>query len=156
MKDWWKQLSNQEQKLVSIMGVVIGIFILYNLIWQPLNENLTKAEKKLARQQALLSWVDENTARFKHLSKNSPSKSRGGSLSSIVNRTSRNNQITVTRMQPQGDELQVWVDEVSFKHLLKWLEQLSVNEGLQVKGIDLSSTEQSGVVNVRRLQLGKG
>jgi general secretion pathway protein M len=58
-------------------------------------------------------------------------------------------------MQPQGNELQVWIDEVAFKDLLKWLEQLSLSEGLQVQGIDLTRGEKSGVVRVRRLQLGK-
>ena len=154
MKDWWQQLNEREQILVSVMGSLIGIFLLYSLIWQPLNENLIKAQKKLVRQQALLIWVNENTQRFQQLNKNGTSSSKG-SLSSTVNRTSRERQITVTRMQPQGDDLQVWIDEVAFKNLLKWLEDLSLNEGLQVKGIDLSQSDEEGVVRVRRLQLGK-
>lgn len=154
MKEWWQQLNEREQILVAVMGSLIGVFLLYSSIWQPLNENLIKAEKKLVRQQALLSWVNENTERFQQLNKNGASKSKG-SLSSTVNRTSREYQITVTRMQSQGDDLQVWIDEVAFKNLLKWLENLSLNEGLQVKGIDLSKSDEKGVVRVRRLQLGK-
>lgn len=154
MKEWWQQLNIREQKLVLAMGTVIGIFVLYSLIWQPLNEGLEKSTKKLARQQALLAWVSESTSRYKQINKNGTAKGKG-SLSSIVNRTARNYQITVTRMQPQGDDLQVWIDEVAFKELLKWLEKLSLSEGLQVKGIDLGRSEQAGTVRVRRLQLGK-
>ena len=58
-------------------------------------------------------------------------------------------------MQPQGDELQVWIDEISFNQLLTWLEQLASREGLRVKNIDLSLADEQGVVRVRRLQLGK-
>ena len=58
-------------------------------------------------------------------------------------------------MQPQGDNIQVWIDEISFNQLLQWLEQLSSKEGLRVTNIDLSNAEQPGVVRVRRLQLGK-
>ena len=58
-------------------------------------------------------------------------------------------------MQPQGDDLQVWIDEISFNQLLTWLEQLASREGLRVKNIDLSLADQQGVVRVRRLQLGK-
>ncbi len=154
MKEWWQQLNIREQKLVAAMGSVIGIFLLYSLIWQPLNDNLAKSTKKLARQQALLTWVNDSTARYKQINKNGIAKGKG-SLSSIVNRTARSSQITVTRMQPQGEDLQVWIDEVAFKDLLKWLEKLSLSEGLQVKGIDLSRGDQSGAVRVRRLQLGK-
>ena len=58
-------------------------------------------------------------------------------------------------MQPQGEDLQVWIEEVSFNQLLTWLEQLSSRENINVKSIDLSNTQQPGVVKVRRLQLGR-
>jgi len=154
MKQWWQQLNSREQQLVTAMGTVFCIFLLYSFIWQPLNEGLDKSIKKLARQQALLTWVNAKTERYQQM--NASGRANRGSLSSIVNRTASDDQITVTRIQPQGDDLvQVWIDEVAFQHLLTWLEQLSVNEGLQVKGIDLSGAEQPGVVSVRRLQLGK-
>ncbi|MBA6295299.1 type II secretion system protein GspM [Colwellia sp. MB02u-9] len=154
MKAWWQQLNIREQRLVSVMSVLISIFILYGLIWQPLTENIEKTTLKLERQQALLTWVTENTQRYQQ-AKRSARANSGASLSSIVNRTSSANNITITRMQPQGDDLQVWIDEISFNQLLTWLEQLAISDGLQVKNIDLSSADQQGMVRVRRLQLGK-
>ncbi|MBA6293038.1 type II secretion system protein M [Colwellia sp. MB3u-70] len=154
MKAWWQQLNTREQRLVSVMSVLISIFILYGLIWQPLTENIEKTTLKLERQQALLTWVTENTQRYQKAKRNAGANS-GASLSSIVNRTSSANNITITRMQPQGDDLQVWIDEISFNQLLTWLEQLAISDGLQVKNIDLSSADQQGMVRVRRLQLGK-
>lgn len=154
MKAWWQQLNTREQRLVSVMSVLMSIFILYGLIWQPLTENIEKTALKLERQQALLTWVTENTQRYQQAKRNARASS-DASLSSIVNRTSSANNITITRMQPQGDDLQVWIDEISFNQLLTWLEQLAVSNGLQVKNIDLSSADQQGMVRVRRLQLGK-
>jgi general secretion pathway protein M len=154
MKAWWQQLNTREQRLVSGMSVLMSIFILYGLIWQPLTENIEKTTLKLERQQALLIWVAENTQRYQQAKRNARASS-GASLSSIVNRTSSANNITITRMQPQGDDLQVWIDEISFNQLLTWLEQLAISDGLQVKNIDLSSADQQGMVRVRRLQLGK-
>ncbi|MBA6327795.1 type II secretion system protein M [Colwellia sp. MB02u-6] len=154
MKAWWQQLNTREQRLISVMSVLISIFILYGLIWQPLTENIEKTTLKLERQQALLTWVAENTQRYQQAKRNARASS-GASLSSIVNRTSSANNITITRMQPQGDDLQVWIDEISFNQLLTWLEQLAISDGLQVKNIDLSSADQQGMVRVRRLQLGK-
>jgi len=49
----------------------------------------------------------------------------------------------------------VWIEEIPFSQLLNWLEFLANKEGLLVKSIDLSRTDVEGVVNVRRLQLGK-
>lgn len=154
MKTWWQQLNIREQRLVLAMSVVISVFVLYGLIWQPLNEKIASTQVKVERQQALLAWVEENTQRYQQAKRNGANNS-GASLSSIVNRTSRSNNITITRMQPQGDDLQVWIDEISFNQLLSWLEQLASRENLQVKNIDLSLADQQGVVRVRRLQLGK-
>jgi len=154
MKTWWQQLNLREQRLVIVMSALISVFILYSVIWQPMNESIAKSKAKIDRQQALLTWVQENTQRYQQAKRNGGGSS-GESLSSIVNRTSRIEKITITRMQPQGDDLQVWIDEISFNQLLSWLERLSVRDGLQVKSIDLSKAEQQGVVRVRRLQLGK-
>lgn len=154
MKTWWQQLNLREQRLVIVMSALISVFILYSGIWQPMNESIAKSKAKIDRQQALLTWVQENTQRYQQAKRNGGGSS-GESLSSIVNRTSRIEKITITRMQPQGDDLQVWIDEISFNQLLSWLERLSVRDGLQVKSIDLSKAEQQGVVRVRRLQLGK-
>ena len=154
MKTWWQQLNLREQRLIMAMAAAISVFILYGLIWQPLNENIASSKLKIERQQALLSWVEDNTKRYKQAKLTSGSRS-GASLSSIVNRTSRQNDIIITRMQPQADDLQVWIDEISFNQLLTWLEQLASREGLRVKNIDLSLADEQGVVRVRRLQLGK-
>ena len=154
MKTWWQQLNLREQRLIMAMAAAISVFILYGLIWQPLNENIASSKLKIERQQALLSWVEDNTKRYKQAKLTSGNRS-GASLSSIVNRTSRQNDIIITRMQPQADDLQVWIDEISFNQLLTWLEQLASREGLRVKNIDLSLADEQGVVRVRRLQLGK-
>ncbi len=154
MKTWWQQLNIREQRLVVVMSALISIFILYSLIWQPMNESIATSKLKIERQQKLLTWVQESAQRYQRAKRNGGNSS-GESLSSIVNRTSRIEQISITRMQPQGDDLQVWIDEISFNQLLSWLEKLASRDGLQVKNIDLSKADQQGVVRVRRLQLGK-
>jgi len=154
MITWWQQLNLREKKLILVMAPLVVVFIIYSFVWQPINNNITKTEKKIARQQQLLSWVKENTQRYKQAKLNGGTKTIG-SLSSIVNRTAGAHKITITRMQPQGDNIQVWIDEIAFNKLLQWLEQLSSNEGLYVSNIDLSDAEKPGVVRVRRLQLGK-
>jgi general secretion pathway protein M len=56
-------------------------------------------------------------------------------------------------MQPQGEDLQVWIDSTPFTQLLFWLEHLANNEGLQVKAINLSQGDTVGEVKVRGLHL---
>lgn len=152
-KQKWQQLNAREQMLVSIMSAFIVVFLFYSLVWQPLNTNIAKAAKQLQRRQALLTWVQDKTQQYSHVSRSG--KRINGSLTSIVNRTSRQKQISVTRMQPQNADLQVWVNEVPFDTLFVWLIQLVEKEGLAIKALDISTADEQGVVRVRRLQLGK-
>lgn len=154
MKQWWQSLNNREQKLVASLGIAVGVFIFYGLIWQPLTQGVTDNQKKVNRKQDLLNYVTAETARYQSL-KGSSVKVSSGSLSSIVNRSARENQITLARVQSQNSDLQVWVDNIAFNQLLTWLEQLANQQGIQVKSIDLTPGEQAGQVRVKRLQLGK-
>lgn len=155
IKAWWQGLNLRERRLVLISGVCASVFLLYNLLWLPLNESLTNTEKMVANRQALLTWVTENTARYQTIKSTTGVKKSSGSISSIVNRTAEQQQLTITRLQPQGDSLQVWIDSAPFNQLLLWLENLASNEGLQVQAIDLAQGDVPGEVRVRRLQFTK-
>ncbi|NQY88461.1 MAG: type II secretion system protein M [Colwellia sp.] len=155
MKTWWQGLNLREQQLVLAMSATFSIFLLYSLVWQPLNDNLANSKKSLASRQALLTWVADNTARYQSVKSVSGKQKSSASLSSIINRTANQQQLTITRMQPQGEQLQVWLDSVPFTQLLFWLEHLANNEGLRVQAIDLTKADNQGEVRVRRLQLTK-
>ncbi|TWX55230.1 type II secretion system protein GspM [Colwellia hornerae] len=156
MKTWWQQLKSSEQRLVAMTSFVVVLFLFYSAVWQPLVTNTDKTQQKIVRQQALYTWVQENTQRYQQSQKRVATSASNASISSIVNSSAGRNNISIARLQPQGEDLQVWIDEVPFTQLLSWLEFLANNEGLLVKSIDLSKADRNGVVRVRRLQLGKG
>lgn len=156
MLEKWQQLNEREQKLVLAMSVVIGIFLFYSLVWQPLNNNIAKTSDKIERQQQLLSWVESETSRYQQARQSGQLTNKGGSLSSVVNGSANQQGIVIDRMQPQGSDLQVWIEQVPFDQLMAWLDQLMNNNGVKVKAIDVTNTDTAGVVNVRRLQLGRG
>ena len=155
IKTWWHGLNLREQRLVLTMATAVSIFLLYSFIWQPLNDNLDKKERTLASRQALLTWVTDNTTRFQNIKLTAGANKSKGSLSSIINRTANQQQLTITRMQPQGDNVQVWLDSAPFTQLLFWLENLANNENLRVQAIDLAQGAKQGEVRVRRLQLSR-
>lgn len=155
MKVWWNGLNKREQKLVASLSLVVIVFIFYSLVWTPLHENIEKGEQKLQRQQALLTFVIQETAKYAAADKNNSNQASSGSLSSIINRSANKNDITIARVQPQNNDVQVWIDNVAFEKLLKWLAHLSNNENIHVKAIDLSKSDDEGQVRVKRLQLGR-
>lgn len=155
MKEWWMNLQSREQRLVAALGSVLLVFLCFQLIWQPLTEGVTKAQAKLARQQALLEWVTIETARIAQQPVSNASNNTTASISSIVNRTARQKNIVIARLQPQTNSVLVWVDNINFNTLLTWLANLSEQHGIKVINIDINQDSVSGSVEVKRLQLGR-
>lgn len=60
------------------------------------------------------------------------------------------------RLAERGENIQVWIDPVVFNDLLNWLNALDEKYALRVTQIDASAAEKTGMVNVQRLEFGRG
>lgn len=151
----YKALTEREQKLVLASAVVAVIALFYFTVWAPINNAIEKEQKLLDNQQSLLVWVKDSAARAKQL-RRSTSGQRGfsGSLPQAVNRTTSQHNIEISRMQPQGDELQVWVDRAAFNNVLDWLKAME-KMGVVILQADIAEADLEGHIKIRRLQLGK-
>ncbi|SET39951.1 type II secretion system protein GspM [Thalassotalea agarivorans] len=154
MIEYWHNLQAREKKLAIAMAIVVAIMLFQVLVWKPLAGGIESTSAKLERQKDLLAWVQTNTERYKAIASSGKGRSTG-SLSGIVNSTARQYKISIDRVQPQGDNIQVWIDEVPFTNLLDWLETLNNKRGLKVLAIDITNADEAGVVTIRRLQLGR-
>ncbi|MBT1451400.1 type II secretion system protein M [Glaciecola sp. XM2] len=152
-KNWLNQLSPRERVLVYIAAGVTVIVLFYFLLWAPLNNALKTQSLALENDQKLLLWVQEQSARAQLLRSSGQVNQFNGSLTQLVNQTTRAANISVSRMQPQDDELQIWIDRVEFNTLMQWLNGLE-QRGVVVLQSDFSQTTDDGFVQVRRLQLG--
>ena len=151
----YKALTEREQKLVLISGVFVVIAIFYFAIWSPLNNALLQQQKLLDNQQSLLVWVKDSAARAKQLRRVSgTSQGFSGSLPQAVNRTVAKHDIAISRMQPQNDELQIWVDQAPFNNVLEWLKTME-SMGVVILQADITSADAEGFIKIRRLRLGK-
>ena len=155
MRAWWESLAEREQRLVMVTGFFVVIGLIYWVLWYPsAHLRATAAEQKARASQMLISMQQdgERIAR----ARSGGTRSQGGSLQVIVNQSARQAGITISRMQPQGEALQVWVDEVPWHDLTAWLASMRKQHGLAVTSVDLQRGERSGTVKVRRLELTRG
>lgn len=148
-------LSEREQRLVLISAVVIVIGAFYWLIWSPLNSAVEQNRKAVSNQKELLAWTTKSANRVIQLRSSGTSQaSFRGSLPQAVNQASSRNNISISRMQPQGEILQVWVDEAPFNDVLSWLHALE-GMGVVILQADMAEASAPGMIKIRRLQLGK-
>ncbi|MCU7553510.1 type II secretion system protein M [Alteromonas sp. ASW11-19] len=151
----YRSLTDREQHLVLLSGVFVIIALFYWLIWAPLNNGLEQQRALLENQQELLVWVNDSASRAKQLRRaGTGNKAFTGSLPQAVNRTTTRHNIAISRMQPQGDELQVWVDQAPFNDVLAWLQAME-NMGIVILQADIAEADVAGHIKIRRLQLGK-
>ncbi len=155
LKQKFHQLSEREQRLMLISAVAIAIGAFYWLVWAPLNTSLAQERIALENQQSLLSWVEKNANKVIQLrGSGKASASFNGSLPQAVNRSADKLGIAISRMQPQAEELQVWVDQAPFNDVLAWLQELE-DQGIVILDLDVAEADVPGYVKIRRLQLGK-
>jgi len=154
-KSMFLQLSEREQRLVVISAVLVLVAIFYWGIWSPLNTSLERNQAAVKNQTELLAWVQKNANRAVQLrSGGGNNASFSGSLPQAVNQSANRMKIAISRMQPQGEELQVWIDQAPFNDVLGWLQSLE-KTGVSVLDIDIAESTLPGQVKIRRLKLGR-
>lgn len=153
MQAWWAQLSGRERSLLALMLLSSVVILFIFGIWQPMRGELQRAQQQVNRQSELLEWVKSRANQIESL------RQSGGvaatthqPLNQAVATSSKEFAVSLIRIQPRGEELQVWVDALPFNRLLDWINYLSRQQGVQVTALDIERTEQSGMVEVRRLQ----
>ena len=154
LKSMFLQLSEREQRLVVISAVLVFIAIFYWGIWSPLNTSLERNQSAVKNQTELLAWVQKNANRAVQLRSSGGNASFSSSLPQVVNQLASRMKIAISRMQPQGDELQVWIDQAPFNDVLSWLQSLE-KTGVSILDIDIVESNLPGQVKIRRLKLGK-
>nr|WP_281241984.1 type II secretion system protein M [Ferrimonas sediminum] len=154
VKLWWSRLNPRERQMLTLAAPFLVVGLFYWMVWQPLGNAVIQAERGLKSEQAKLASLKADAGRYLSQKSGAGTQARG-SLSQLATESARQFALSIDRMQPQGDKLQVWLDESSFDGLLNWLSYLS-EQGVRVEALDLSRADANGKVEVRRLQLVKG
>ncbi|MCE9687837.1 type II secretion system protein M [Shewanella sp. AS16] len=153
LRIWWEGLASREQQLVGFGGVFLLIAVFYWGIWTPIANAEADALASLKAQQQTLDYVKQTANKIAGLKQSGGKAAVTGSLSTLVNQAAGKFGLEITRMQPQGDKIQVWMDDVPFDALLGYLNELVQQQGLSLESVDLAETDTQGYVKVRRIQL---
>jgi len=160
MKSWFYAKDQQEQRIILVLAGLIGLSLIYLLIWSPITESFQQKKSQIATKQLLASWMEktaQDIIQLKPLTAQQQ-KRNSGPLLSTIDRTikiARLNQ-TMKRLEPQGnDRVQIWFEKTAFDTLINWLGKIEGEYGIQIQTINIERLEQSGRVNAR-LVLSKG
>lgn len=157
---WWQQRELREQRLLGGLTVVLLIAFMWFVIWQPVRNSITQLEIRVQAQQETLRYVAQGTAQVRQLRNSQSGSSQqaavtSSELTSFISEQTNALELEVSRLQPQGESIQLVLNEADFDSLLELLARLAERQ-IEVELMDISETSDAGMVRVRRLQLRAG
>ncbi|MBY5994003.1 type II secretion system protein GspM [Ferrimonas balearica] len=154
-QQWWSDRTDQEQRLLTLLAPVLVIGLFYWAVWSPIANGLDQAERAVQAERVALGQIKDNANRYVSLQRDSGPRPGGGNLSQVASRTAATKGLTIARMQPQGDKLQLWLDDTRFETLMGWLAELQQQQGVTVEALDITAANDPGLIQVRRLLLAR-
>ncbi|MBL4867558.1 MAG: type II secretion system protein M [Pseudomonadales bacterium] len=144
-------LSPRDRGALVILSVFLGCVLFFYLVWSPVNQGAEDAYDRYQNKVKLMAWMKANESVAKRAANMSGASagSRGGkSILSLVNATSGQNGVSLKRFEPKGEDgLRIWLENVSFDAMLKWLGILSNTYGIVIANITVESQKESGKIN---------
>jgi general secretion pathway protein M len=157
MKDWFLQRNQREQVSLLVLAFALGLYLLYMLIWSPLDSMRDNLELQNTGVAATLQRVDAMVSEVMHLRDSGASTSSRRNLTSLINKSTSRLELQVSRLQPNArGEIQVRLESATFDTVLLWLHEMEYREGLLVREVSITQAGSVGRVNatVRIAQAG--
>lgn len=156
MKDWFNGLDSREQLMVGVAAVVVVLFLLYLLVWAPLDNGHETLKTKVAAQRETVVWMEQSAQTLQQLKRTRGPGARGlggKSLLAMADSTARSNGLgpALRRVEPEGSRnVRVWLENAPFDQVVKWLGTLHTTYGISTDSASLERVaETAGRVNAR-------
>lgn len=156
LQNWWSKITPREQRLVMICSAFIVLGGLYWGVVQPVSERAATAQMRIQSEKQLLSWVKDKADSISQLRSQTGQVVSGQPLNQAVSSSARRYKVELVRVQPRGEQLQVWIAPMPFNQFVEWITALQENHGIMVSFLDIDKGDRDGLIEVKRLQLTKG
>jgi general secretion pathway protein M len=145
------QLSPRERIMVGAGAAAVLLTLIYVAAWQPLVKAHAQRALALERARSIAIRIEQAGAQ-QRAQGGTRAIDRSTSLLAAVDQTSRSPTLgkPPSRVQPEGDrEVKVWIDNVAFANLLRWLQELETRYGIRADSAEIERGNAPGVVNAR-------
>lgn len=156
MRQFWTNLQSRERLVLIAGSVVSALLLIYLLVVEPYQKELTRLESSVVEQREVLAWMRQASAQVgqTQAGKKTASRPPGQSLLSLVDGSARKHGLAkaVKRVQPDGgNAVRVWLEQAVFDDFIKWSGQLEEEYGLDLDEVLVERDEAPGMVRVRLL-----
>ena len=148
---WYTQKEPGEQRIVLALGFLIVVSLLYVGAWKPVSDWRAIEANRQQNAQALYDWLRANESAARQAARTNRNASQAGrSLTPVVTKAAAAHQITVNRLQPEGNGIvSVSVQRQPFNKIIAWVSQLEENNGVSVERASIDGVDTPGYVNAQ-------
>lgn len=151
---WFNDLSNSEQRLLLVGGLLVGMALLWVIVYLPVSQHIASQVTVKNRLQGQLTQMQNLTDTAVTTQVNLIKPIPGGmTFSSWIDQQLRlvNLQEMVNRTEPINENsLSVWLTNVPFDQAIDWLQILSNQYAVQADQIDVNVVDATlGLTNIR-------
>lgn len=152
--DRYQALEPRERRILAWGAVFVAATLLYLAVWQPLMALHTRSQERLDQARATaerLELLAAQAASMRSGRQPAPVIGSDQSLLSVVDQAGKNSSLgkPLSRIQPDGeDTVRVWLEDVPFDALLRWIEELKTRYAIAVTAAEIEG-ESPGVVDAR-------
>lgn len=146
---YYETAAPREQIALKSLGVFLSLVIILLLVILPLHRFSSGAIADYRAQRETLQWMQNNRA---SINNNATQKQRepGSSLLTLANQGARDFGLAFKRYEPNANQgLNLWLEQVPFNQVVKWLEALERDYGIVAVEFTASRRDEAGVVDVR-------
>ena len=148
MKDWFTRYNQREQLSLLALAAVLGCYVLYFVIWAPVASMRDEMATRNRNASQVLQRVDAMVSEVLRLRNNGEGKSLKRNLTSIVNQSTSQLALPVSRLQPNSrGEIQVRLENAVFNDILQWLHDMEYRQSLLVREVSITQSGTAGRVN---------
>jgi general secretion pathway protein M len=152
LRDLWNKLAPGERRLAMAGGAVLGLALLYVLLWLPVQKDLTHLRASVPEERSALQRMRAQAAAIRPLRTRNVSAPAPGTLLSVVEQSAmaRGLRTFVTRLEADGSSgVQLTLDAVPFNSLISWLADLQDGYSLLVDSASMDAHTATGTVNAK-------
>lgn len=147
MKIDWDNISERERWMLIGCGVFLIIYLLYMLVYSPIQSGLAEKENQIQSKHHLLQWMRDAKAQYQMVSQIKPLNASQmlTVLTAQLKQTSFK-QFPYQLQQTNAGDIQLSFDEVPYNAWISWLWKMHERYAIDLKQLNIERTSVPGVV----------
>lgn len=153
VKAWWISLTERDQYVLSIGGVILAIYLFYQLIISPLNTATVIKSRLYIDKKETLFWMEQQ-----RIPSSQKMKLEGNLLSIFSTQLKKSSfaQFPFQLQQAGESRVQLTFNEVPYSDFLIWLKLLNEEYPMAITEFNVEKTKTPGVVKLKLIAESKG